>query len=123
LTSREVDVTESDANLITLATEAPVSSRTAATNRKIARMCAPMLPASVSTPQSRVSPTMPPRVFTHEASHQSGRSPPGPTVPADSPRVTARNRQIAPERNGRTAGSTGRSIRIAPAAISPTGTR
>ena len=122
-TSREVDVTESDANLITLATDAPVSSSTAATNRKIARMCAPMLPASVSTPQSSVSPTIPPRVLTQSAFHHSGRSPPGPTVPADRPSVTARNRQIAPERNGRTAGSTGRSIRIAPVASRPTGTR
>ena len=42
-------------------------------------MCAPTLPASVSTPQSSVSPTIPPRVLTHSASHQSGRSPPGPT--------------------------------------------
>ena len=36
-------------------------------------------------------------------------------VPADRPSVAATNTQIAPERNGRTAGRTGRSIRIAPA--------
>jgi len=48
---------------------------------------------------------------------------PAPSVPAESPSVTATNRQIAPLRNGRTAGSTGRSIRIAPAAASATGTR
>ena len=123
--SRVVEDTESDVNLITLATDAPVSSSTPAMNRKIATMCAPTAPNSVSSPQSRVSPTMPPRVLTHSESHQSGRTPSGPTpsVPADSARVTARNRQIAPERNGRTAGSTGRSTTIAPPATSATGTR
>ena len=111
--SRVVEDTESDVNLITLATDAPVSSSTPAMNRKIATMCAPTAPNSVSSPQSRVSPTMPPRVLTHSASHQSGRTPLRPDAERarpTAPSVTARNRQIAPERNGRTAGSTGRSI-------------
>ena len=86
-------------------------------------MCAPTVPANVVTTQSKPSPTMPPRVLTHVGSHQSGRAPPGPIVPAERPSVTATNTQIAPERNGRTAGRTGRSIRIAPAAASATGTR
>jgi hypothetical protein len=121
--SRVVVDTESDVNLITPATDAPVSSSTAARNRKTARMCAPTLPAADSTAQSSVSPTMPPRALTQSPSHHPGRSPPGPTVPAESPRVTAPNRQIPPDRNGRTAGSTGRSIRIAPVPASATGTR
>ena len=124
-TSRVVLETDVDVALITPATDAPVSSSTPARKRKTARMWAPIVPASVVTTQSRVSPVIPPRVLTHSGSHQSGRSPPGPTpsVPADRPSVTATNRQMAPARNGRTAGRTGRSIRIAPAATSATGTR
>ena len=51
--SRVVEETESDVALITPATDAPVSSSTPAMNRKIARMCAPTVPASVVTTQSK----------------------------------------------------------------------
>jgi hypothetical protein len=123
--SRVVVETESEVALITPATDAPVSRRTPAMNRKTVRMWAPIVPARVVTTQSSVSPVIPPRVLTHVASHQSGRVPPGPTpsVPADRPSVTDTKRQTAPARNGRTAGRTGRSIRIAPPAASETGTR
>jgi hypothetical protein len=62
--------------------------------------------------------------LTHSVS-QTTFDPPGPMpkVPAASASVAPVKRQIAPVLKGLTAGSTGRSTRIAPAAISAAGTR
>ena len=122
-TSRVVVEIESLVALTTPAIEAPVISSTAAVKRKIAIVWAPRSPSALETAQYSPSPTTPPRGLTHSGSHETGPPPgPIPSVPAARPRLSAANRQIAPALNGRTAGSTGRSTRIAPAAISAAGT-
>ena len=121
--SRVVVETESVVALTTPATEAPVSSSTAARNRKTATMWAPTVPSAVEAPQYRPSPTTPPRGRTHSGSQRTSVPPgPNPSVPAARPSVRAANRHSPPERNGRTAGSISRSTRMAPVASSATGT-
>ena len=114
---------ESVVAFTTPATEAPVSSSTAARNRNSATMWAPTTPSAVEIPQYSPSPTSPPRGRTQSGSQRTASPPgPSPSVPAARPSVKARNRHSPPDRNGRTAGSISRMTRIAPAASSATGT-
>ena len=85
-TSRVVVEIESLVALTTPATEAPVSSSTAAVKRKIAIVWAPRSPSAVETAQYSPSPTTPPRGLTHSGSHETGPPPgPIPSVPAARP--------------------------------------
>ena len=88
----------------TPATDAPVSSSTAATKRKTARTSTPSVADQAADDALEQ--------LADLAAVGARRA----TGPA------ARNRQMPPERNGRTAGSTGRSTRIAPIAASAGGT-
>ena len=77
--------------LTTPATEAPVSSSTAARNRNTATMCAPTVPSAVEAPQYSASPTTPPRGRTHSGSQRTSEPPgPSPSVPAARPSAQRR---------------------------------
>ena len=90
----------------------------------MATICAPAMPSRVEVSHSSASPSPPPRDWKNSWCQKPWRTPsgPSPSVPAASASVSAANRHSAPGTNGRVVGSTGRSTRIAPAAITATGT-
>ena len=105
---RVVSATRVCVALSTPATDAPVSSSVAATARKTAMMLAPTSENALAAVSWSARPTTPP--FSRTGS-----------PPAPNRRRAEPSRQIAPARNGRTAGSTGLITISAPAATSATG--